>query len=37
MSGNITSDDAGHLVTIDENGNLIPSLATDDAVIEALL
>ena len=37
MSGNITSDDAGHLVTIDENGNLIPSLATDDALIEALL
>ena len=37
MSGNISSDDAGHLVTIDENGNLIPSLATDEAVIEALL
>ena len=37
MSGNITSDDEGHLVTIDENGNLIPSLATDAAVVEALL
>ena len=37
MSGNITSDDAGHLVAIDENGNLIPSLATDAAVVEALL
>jgi hypothetical protein len=37
MSGDITASDAGHLVTIDENGNLIPSLATDDAVIEALL
>ena len=37
MNGNITSDDEGHLVTIDENGNLIPSLATDAAVVEALL
>jgi len=37
MSGNITGADEGHLVTIDENGNLIPSLATDEAVIEALL
>ena len=37
INGNITSDDEGHLVIIDENGNLIPSLATDEAIIEALL
>lgn len=37
MNGHITSDDAGHLVVVDENGNLIASLATDEAVIEALL
>ena len=37
MNGSITTDDAGHLVVVDENGNLIASLATDEAVIEALL
>lgn len=37
MIGNITANDAGHLVTVDENGQLIASLATDAAVIEALL
>ena len=37
MNGNITTDDAGHLVIVDENGNLVASLATDDAIIEALL
>ena len=37
MNGNITTDDAGHLVVVDENGNLIASLATDAAIIEALL
>ena len=34
---NMDPSDAGHLVTIDEDGNLVPSLATDEAVIEALL
>lgn len=37
MNGNITAADAGHLVTVDSNGNLIASMATDEAVIEALL
>ena len=37
ISGNTSANDAGHLVTIDENGNLIASLATDDALINALL
>ena len=36
-SSNTSSEDAGHLVTIDEDGNLTASLATDAAVIEALL
>lgn len=33
----LSADDAGHLVTIDSDGNLIASLVTDEAVIEALL
>lgn len=33
----LSADDAGHLVTIDEEGNLVASLVTDNAVIEALL
>lgn len=33
----LDASDAGHLVTVDENGNLIASLATDAAIIEALL
>ena len=37
ISGNFSNEDEGHMVVIDENGNLIPSLATDEAVIEALL
>ena len=37
MSGNINSEDAGHLVAIDENGNLIPSSATEDEIIKILL
>lgn len=37
VNGSITTDDAGHLVVVDENGNLIASLVTDEAVIEALL
>ena len=37
MNGHVTADDAGHLVVVDANGNLIASLATDDAIIEALL
>ena len=37
ISGNFSSEDEGHMVVIDENGNLIPSLATDEAIIEALL
>lgn len=34
---NLDPEDAGHLVKIDENGNLVASGATDEAVIEALL
>ncbi len=37
ISGNFSNEDEGHMVVIDENGNLIPSLATDEAIIEALL
>jgi hypothetical protein len=37
MSGNISSSDAGHLVSVDENGDLTASSITDASVIEALL
>lgn len=37
VNGNISADDAGHLVVVDEDGNLAPSTTTDDAVIDALL
>lgn len=33
---NLDSEDAGHLVTIDENGNLTPSALTDEEIINAL-
>jgi hypothetical protein len=32
-----STDDAGHLVTIDENGNLMPSTITDESLIDALI
>jgi len=37
--GSINMDpaDANHLVKVDSNGNLVASLATEDAVVEALL
>lgn len=39
--GNATIDtdanDADHLVKVDENGNIVPSLITEESVIEALL
>ena len=34
---NMDAGDAGHLVSIDENGNLIASEITDEAVLEALI
>jgi len=34
---NLSSDNAGHLVAIDEDGKLIASDATEEAIIEALL
>ena len=37
MSGDITSEDAGHLVSIDDDGNLSASSVTEEALIEALL
>ena len=33
----LSADDAGHLVKIDEDGSIIASMATDEAIIEALL
>ena len=37
MSGNVTAADAGHVVIVDENGDLVASVATDDAIINLLL
>ena len=37
INGNITGADAGHIVVVDENGNIIAGLSTEEDIIEALL
>ena len=37
INGNITSADAGHIVVVDDNGNIAAGLVTQDEIITALL